>query len=249
MSRNRLHRLITGLFGRERASRVVQVCACNDLGKYEKYAAASVGISERDKIRFDNSVDNQPIPTRYNQFIESMPSGLDAWVAFVHNDFQFHDDPTPVLAQASPDHLYGVVGARLDTPTSSGNGQVQGPTYRIIGRVRCSPKLIASGWCGDAVEGIASARTLDCCCIIIHSSLIRRLQLRFNERFEWHMYTEELSLRARRDHGVETYVLPLHSGHYGLGATNDAFFECSRALHAEYPDTFVSTCFNPVHPA
>lgn len=235
--------------------RVLQICACNDPGKYQQYAASSAGFSADDLIRYDNCSENRPIPSRYNEFIRAMPSDLDAWLAFVHNDFQFHEDPRPVLGASSVNHIYGVVGANIipaDRDTqNSGQPEMRSnaQTYQIVGRVQCSPNLIASGWCGEAISEMTAARTLDCCCVIVHSSLIRRHQLRFNEQFKWHFYSEEFSLRASRDHGIESYVLPLKSGHYGLGATDQTFFECRSALYDEYPDSFASTCFNPLHQA
>lgn len=237
-----LQKLLQPLRRAPRASRVVQICACNDLPKFQQYAGGSVGIAPEDQIRFDNSSENRPVPVRYNQYIDSMPPGHDAWLAFVHNDFQFHEDPAPMLATAPRDRIYGVVGANL-VPT----GEPRRPRYDLVGCVQCSPNLIASGWCGEPISEMAPAKTLDCCCIIVHSSLVQRNRLRFNPKFEWHFYSEEFSLRAFRDHGIETWVLPLRSGHYGMGATNAAFFECRSALYAEYPDTFVSTCFNPLH--
>jgi hypothetical protein len=239
-----LQRLLQPLAGGRRSSRVIQICACNNLPKFQQYAGASVGIAPGDQVRFDNSSDNRPVPVRYNEFIDTMPAREDAWLAFVHNDFQFHEDPARILATAPRDRIYGVVGANL--VPAPGNGQA-GKAYRMVGCVQCSPKLIASGWCGEPIREMTPAKTLDCCCIIVHSSLVQRYRLRFNPRYEWHFYSEEFSLRAFRDHGIETWVLPLRSGHYGLGATNAAFFECRLALYAEYPDTFVSTCFNPLH--
>lgn len=245
-----LRRMLSPLLRGRQAARVVQICACNDRPKFEQYAAASVGIAPGDRVRFDNSVENRPVPVRYNQYLESMSPVQDAWLAFVHNDFQFHEDPAPLLATVPRDRIYGVVGANIVVTAPPGDGSGGEPArreYRMVGSVRCSPKLIPSEVCGDPISELAPAKTLDCCCLIVHSSLVRRYRLRFNERYEWHFYAEEFSLRAFRDHGIETWVLPLRSGHYGLGATNAAFFECRRSLYAEYPDTFVSTCFNPFH--
>lgn len=239
-----LQRVLQPLTGGRPPSRVIQICACNDLPKFQQYAATSVGIAPGDQVRFDNSSENRPVPVRYNEYIDSMPPRHDAWLAFVHNDFQFHEDPTRILAKAPRDRIYGTIGANLVPAKTNGRREL---AYRMVGRVACSPKLISTGWCGEPISEMEPAKTLDCCCIIVHSSLVLRHRLRFNPRYEWHFYSEEFSLRAFRDHGIETWVLPLRSGHYGMGATNAAFFEGRRALYAEYPDTFVSTCFNPLH--
>lgn len=235
------------------SERVILISACNNPAVYQRYAAKSTGVEPRDFRRYDNTVENLPVPARYNQFISGLAETDEGWLAFVHNDFAFHDDPRPWLADVARDNLYGVVGAGL-SPRPEGHGGVAAMArpdgsrleYKARGQVLCSPQLIASGICGIPVDGMVPVQTVDCCCIIVHSSLVRRLGLRFDESFEWHFYAEELSLRAFRQWGVRTFVLPIRSGHYGLGAMNDAFYEAGRRLFRDYPETFASTCFNPL---
>lgn len=249
MPLQKLQQLFSPLLRSRGGTRVIQICACNDLPKFQRYAAASIGIAPDDQVRFDNGAENRPVPVRYNEYIEAMPLRQNAWLAFIHNDFQFHEDPGPLLAKAPRDRIYGVVGANLvASPQREGHaGEAAPPFYQMVGCVQCSPQLIPTGWCGDPISDMAPAKTVDCCCVIVHSSLVHKHDLRFNEHYEWHFYSEEFSLRAFRDHGIETWVLPLRSGHYGLGATNASFFECRRTLCTEFPHTFVSTCFNPLH--
>jgi hypothetical protein len=231
--------------------RVVMVTACNDPSVYARYVAKSVGIDAADFHRYDNSADNRPVPERYNQFIEAMPADLDAWIAFVHNDFQFLEDPRGWLSSVSPNHLYGVVGADIvedEVPDSIRAGALSDTRAQrrvLRGQVECSTDLLASGVCGTKVDGMVPVRTVDCCCLIIHASLIRRLQLRFDASFPWHLYTEELSLRAARDWGVRTFVIPVRSGHYGRGAVDEMFHTGLKRLKETHGDILASTCHNP----
>lgn len=239
--------------GARRGERVILISACNNPAIYQRYAATSMGVEPQDFRRYDNTVENLPVPARYNQFISGLTEADEAWLAFVHNDFVFHEDPRPWLADVSRDNLYGVVGADLSSRADGRGGAaaVDGPgenrlECKVRGQVLCSPQLIASGICGTPVDGMVPVKTVDCCCVIVHSSLVRRLGLRFDESFEWHFYSEELSLRAFRQWGVKTFVLPIRSGHYGLGAMNEAFYDASRRLFSDYSQAFVSTCFNPL---
>lgn len=227
------------------AVRVFFVCACNSPAVFERHAARSVGVQASDIHRFDNCADNRPVPVRYNQFIDGLTDADHGWVAFAHNDFAFLEDPRPWLARVSRDAFYGVIGAAVVSRPRAGSAPAC-EAYVVRGQVACSPQFFAPGLFGAPVAEPVPVATVDCCCIMIHTDLIRRNGLRFDESFEWHQYSEELSLRARREWGIETVVLPVRSGHYGMGGIDERFRRCADRLKAEYGDRFVSTCFNPL---
>ncbi len=229
------------------AERVFFVSACNNPDIYERYAARCKGIEAGDFHRLDNVADNRPVPVRYNQFIDALANDQAGWIVFAHNDFLFHEDPRPMLGRVSKDAIYGVVGADLVRDPNAAAGSGESP-LRIVtrGQVACSTELVASGLCGDPVTQVEPATTVDCCCIILHTSLVRRHSLRFDESYDWHFYSEELSLRAFRQWGICTFVLPVRSGHYGLGSTHGDFQKFAEQLSAQYGERFVSTCSSAI---
>jgi hypothetical protein len=119
-------------------------------------------------------------------------------------------------------------------------------TAELVGFVRCRKKYSPNRYVGQPLEQPAPVDTVDCCCIIVHSSLIRRHNLRFDERLEWHLYAEAFSLDARAEHGVETWVFPIDSGHWGKSTTESAgFAEAEELLIAKHGTNFASTCYQP----
>jgi hypothetical protein len=202
---------------------------------YERYLGSSEAALRHPIVRYDNTVENISLPARYNAFIDTEMA--DGWVAFVHHDFCFDADPMPMLEEASPEHIYGIIGARL-----------VGKKAHLIGHVKCQPVVHPDGAVGEPFDAPLLVDTVDCCCIIVHSSLIRRFDLRFDERFAWHFYAEDLSLSARADHRIKTYVLPMDTGHYGISTGEAAgFTETLGVLLEKHGAEFGSTCHAPNH--
>lgn len=223
---------------------------------FERYVGSNKNLRRHPVVRYDNTVENVPVPVRYNEFIDTAME--DGWVAFIHHDFEFDVDPLPVLKKLPQDAIYGVVGARLTrkgkytfigAPGRKGVPRWErGEIMRVDagGFVKCSTQLVRSGEFGVRPKRPLTVSTLDCCCLIVHSSLIRKHGLRFDERLAWHMYAEDFSLGARSAHGIETYVVPIESGHYGLSGTDsDDFRECLDLVIDKHGPVFASTCYAP----
>lgn len=221
---------------------------------FEQYVGSNEHIRRHPIVRYDNTMQNLPIPVRYNQFIDTEMG--DGWVAFIHHDFAFDVDPLPVLDGVSQDHIYGVIGCKLmregryafvgapgRSPVRWERGEVRYLLTR--GFVKCTTELTRSGTIGHRITEALQADTLDCCCLIVHSSLIRRYNLRFDERFDWHLYAEDFSLGARA-HGIDTFALPIESGHYGISSPDSDEFRALLAILIEkYGPDFGSTCYMP----
>jgi hypothetical protein len=222
---------------------------------FEEHLGSSTAALQHPIVKYNNTVENVPLPARYNTFIDTEMT--DGWVAFVHHDFCFDSDPLPILTTASRDNIYGVIGARLTRGgrskwrrTSREGSRLwkrgRSGTAHLLGRVKCEPVVHPERVVGEPFDQPLLVDTVDCCCLIVHSSLIRRAGLRFDEDFAWHFYSEDFSLTARTAHGIETYVLPLEAGHYGISTGEaDGFSETRRLLLAKHGSDFASTCYVP----
>jgi len=87
--------------------------------------------------------------------------------------------------------------------------------------------------------------TLDCCCLMIHSSLIKKYCLRFDENLSFHMYAEDLCYSAKLIHKIQSKVVPMKCFHMGTGNLDEEFFKSSNYLKEKFHiDRIPSTCKN-----
>jgi hypothetical protein len=86
--------------------------------------------------------------------------------------------------------------------------------------------------------------TVDCCCMIVHTSLIKKYDLQFDERLMYHLYVEDFSLNARYAYGVKTKALQIECMHLSLGNATRDFYDSLAYLKSKYKGKrFVGTCF------
>lgn len=90
--------------------------------------------------------------------------------------------------------------------------------------------------------------TVDCCCIIVHSSLIFEHNLRFDENLKWHMYAEDFCINARRNYGILTKVVQLDCFHTSTGNLDnlgDDFYNSADYIKKKYNIEYInSTCID-----
>lgn len=199
---------------------------------------------------YDNSQENWPVSARYNDFIDNhLPQ--DGWIIFCHQDFEFLQDPREVLKNLDKNCIYGPVGVAAKKhknlslifhswrkPSLKWGTELR-PMY--YGQVKQGPagqeKII-----GLKLKKPQPVDTVDCCCFMLHSSLIRAKQLRFDEQFDFHLYSEDFSLAARQK-GVQTQAVQIDCRHYSPGHTDKKFWDKYHALIQKYPqEIFLTTC-------
>ena len=72
---------------------------------------------------------------------------------------------------------------------------------------------------GNKTAGEPVVKTLDCCCCIVHSSLLK--VLRFDENLDFHMYVEDLCHSAKKL-GILSRVVQFDCRHLSGGNHNEA---------------------------
>jgi hypothetical protein len=219
------------------------VCVSHRAEIFARHLGSCTYTKHHPKILYDNSVQNVAIPERYNHFItHQMQNG---WVMFVHHDMVFYEDPAKILRKLPMESIYGAIGARLENVATTSQ-EVMPDLQRkrvFYGRIKCLPDISGSGKIGLHIDAPVVVDSVDCCCVIVHSSLIRRYQLRFDPNFAWHFYSEDFSLNAFRRHGIKTHVIPLRCGHFGFGSWGKAFHAARRDLIEKYHGLeFAATC-------
>ena len=176
-------------------------------------------------ISYDNREENIGIPKRYNHFIDENKD--DCWIIFCHQDFGFNKNPQEILNKLDKNFIYGPVGVM--------------PKKQFLSIIRLKPKfnVIKNKLIGQInqfkketqkfkkkgcmVASSTVVETLDCCCLIIHSSLLKKHNLKFDEQLSWHLYSEEFSINAKNKHNVLSKVVQFDCFHIGQGDINEDF--------------------------
>jgi hypothetical protein len=202
---------------------------------------------------YDNTRNNIGVSKRYNDYLsQQLPE--NAWIVFCHQDFYFEEDVASRLASLDPEFIYGPIGAgpsrqfilvlaaskyglercRMGfVPRTKQYGQITQKTpekNRMKGQWICKPVIVD---------------TVDCCCLIVHSSLVRKLNLTFDESLDWHLYAEDFCLNARFKKKVFTKAVQLKCTHLSGGTMDSAFHEALHYLKKKHAtDSFATTCYD-----
>lgn len=229
------------------------VTVVNDFEKYGKYFLINDNINNHNLISYDNTTDNQPITARYNHYIDTIMAD-DVWIVFCHQDFEFHEDITPKLDNLAKDSIY--------TPVGAGTKKEFVFFVRMAGlkiskfRIGFVYKQVIKGqireesrgrikYAGKKAKVLEIIETPDCCCFIVHSSLIRKMNYRFDDNLDWHLYAEDLALTAKLNFGIKTRILNITSSHYSGGDFNLDFYESIKYLKDKYKGIpIVTTCYD-----
>lgn len=204
------------------------------------------------KTAFDNTRENLPIPARYNDFIEhNMPE--DAWLIFCHQDFEFQQDPGDIVKNLDKNCIYGPIGVTFKVSKQwhfiFREDRKWKPSVRVrkhlkpifLGRIKHGPLPVPTTT-GTKIAAPAAVDTVDCCCLIIHLSLIRSARLRFDETFNFHLYTEDFCLAAK-EKGIIIKAVQCRCYHYSTGKLDTLFWQKYEKLALKYPDfLFLTTC-------
>ncbi len=226
------------------------VSVITNSAQYKQLFTENRFLSKTTLYPYDNSQQNLSIPTRYNHFIEhTMPQ--NSWIVFCHQDFEFLQDPHEVLDKLDKNCIYGPIGITAKRhkalsltfhtwrkPSLKWGTELRPVYYGQIKQGSQNNENII----GLRLTSPQTVDTVDCCCLIVHSSLIRAKNLRFDEQFDFHLYGEDFSLAARQK-GVLTQAVQLNCRHYSPGNTDEQFWLKYKALLKKYPrEVFLTTC-------
>ena len=184
-------------------------------------------------VRFDNTVENIPIPIRYNSFLDQMPEDT-GWIFFAHEDIELREDPRPKLNRRSPLFPCGLIGTRtICNAVILPFGEVS-DSDRDGGRPHLNrPPLPYTALLGSRAENF------DCCGFFVHADTFRAWGLRFDPKCEWDLYAEDLCFQFIQQSGHTVSIVPIEAHHWSRGNTFTAHFQQALAyLNTKYADDF-----------
>jgi len=209
--------------------KVVVISVVRDFAMYGKCLADNPCLAGAERVVFDNRAKNEPIPVLYNRFLDAFDFARPAWFVFCHEDFQPLESLVSSLEKVRPDALWGPVGA-----CTVWRWKVD-PHFTILGQVRESSKDGGGlRMLGTEVGRGAEAETLDCMCVVAHSSTVARHGLRFDVRFPFDLYVEDFCVGARGK-GIPSCVLPMACRHWSRGVMGERYRAAERAFSKKWP--------------
>lgn len=227
--------------------KIVFITAFIDKDMYSRCVTKNRYIKNRPGIScvgFDNSVDNQYISKRYNQFLDSWNYDEDAWFVFCHSDWELDQDLTQELSKLDREVIYGPIGTIVSTNSDEIVNTYNG-YCREMSRDDTESRLLL---CMNQRTGTL-VDTLDAQCMIVHSSLINKFNLRFDELFSFDLYCEDFSANAKIKYGIPTKILRLECCHHNIARNMDgreAYYDMLDIFNKKYPkNTFGSTVTVP----
>lgn len=94
---------------------------------------------------------------------------------------------------------------------------------------------------GKKIKFPKEVSSLDCCCLIVHSSLIAEYNLRFDENLDWHMYAEDFCINALISHKIKSKAVQFDCYHFGIGNLNDDFYRCANYVKEKHSLKYLKT--------
>ena len=211
----------------------ILVSVVRDFCMYEKCIQGNPFVSDCTKHPIDNRPENNAISLCYNGFLDAFDYTRPAWFVFCHEDFQMKEPLLPHLSTLCPQKIYGPIGA----VTRRRFGWYY--QWQLVGRIQESSK----NGSGTRTVGQTSSRpedsvadTLDCQCLIVHSSLVRDCALRFDENLRFDLYTEDFCIQAREKFNIPTLIVPLHCQHWSKGTIAERYDVQLDYLRRKWPD-------------
>lgn len=237
------------------------ICTVNNYEIFNKVVKNNENLKNCDIFSYDNTKENISITKRYNDFIENNINNTlpeqGFWFVFIHQDLGFMEDVDIILQKLDKSYIYGVTGIRILNGVFFGKKYVKKETgfEKEVGfknELRLPLGKILQGNndfnfvnYGVPVKFPQIVDVIDCCCIIVHSDLIKKYNLHFDENLDFHMYAEELCYRANKYYKIKSKVVQINCFHLGRGNLGEEFQNSAQYLKDKFKiDKIPSTCPN-----
>jgi len=219
------------------------ICVVSDFAVYESVIGSNPFMNRLPIRVYDNTTRNVGIPQRYNDFIDHHMHN-DAWLVFCHQDFGFLEDPSLKISALDRNCIYGPIGASRKRGLYFRHGRLTFSRKVLLGQIQQARSDNDFFPHGIPLVRPRVVETVDCCCLIVHTSLIKRHGLRFDERLDFHLYSEDFSLNAYYTYGIRTMAVQMEARHLSFGNTSRDFHVSLEYLRGKYEGrSFVGTCF------
>lgn len=217
---------------------MIVISVVRDQKMYDKCIRRNTFLSGSSCVCLDNTQDNQTIPARYNCFLDHYNYTKPEWFVFCHEDWEVKEDLLARLASLDRGCLYGPIGMALP---KSVPGELRG-----VGEIVCSDKDGSKQkTVGVFQTTLREVGTFDCQCLIVHSSLIQKYHLRFDENLSFDLYVEDFCMMAREKYHIVSKILQLKCHHWSFGSAGERFLKQYCYIQNKYHNArqvYITTC-------
>lgn len=212
----------------------------------QKYILGNAFLKEEEDIRYfllDNRTENKPISMRYNRFLDEYDYTQDSWFIFMHSDFEFLSFPSELLSRLDSGKIYGPVGAKVFIDKGKMFVAIKGEVFEKDANNTLYYNLNYKYYdlCAD---------TLDCMCLIVHSSLVEKHHLRFDENTLFDLYVEDFCISAKKRYGVLTEVCCFNCAHHSSYTSekyySKRYLKQLEYINKKYPDEIYGGTVTPI---
>ena len=209
---------------------VVLISVVRDFAMHQQCVGLNPCNNGLEIVAIDNRERNEGIGVCYNRFLNSRPRNEDAWYVFCHEDFELKEAITARLASLDKNTLWGPIGAK----TRICYGLYH--QWQLLGQVEeCRKDGSNIRLVGQPVSEGTPVETFDCQCLIVHSSLIQKLNLRFDETLTFDLYVEDFCMAAHESSESPSRIIPLKARHWSGGSVQPRYYRQEAYLNAKYP--------------
>ena len=197
------------------------ISVVRDFSMYERCINSECG-----KLHyFDNQINNRPIPVCYNEFLDGFNYETHQWLIFCHEDWQINQS-WDFLDSLDKANIYGPIGVHYNKLTAE---------ISTLGQITQANKDGSLPFKnGIKLKSPHIVSTIDCQCIIVHSDLIRKTGLRFDETFTFDLYAEEFCIRAKERFNISTYAVQINCTHFSNGNIGERYFRLAKELQNKF---------------
>jgi len=204
---------------------MVVVSVVRDFEMYNRLVRSNPFNSGATFVPIDNREKNEGVPVGYNRFLDNYDYSNEDWFVFCHEDWEILEDWQRRLPELDKDSLYGPIGVAMYGSAKVVLGQIfnsnkDGSGFRTVG-VPCDM--------GTEVE------TFDCQCILVHSTLVEKCRLRFDEDLPFDLYVEDLCICAYERHRVRSRILSVKCRHWSFGNIEARFHIGVERIQQKHP--------------
>ena len=231
-------------------SKIIFITVFKNINIYNKLILDNKFTQDFKKFPLDNNPENKHIPVRYNEFLNNYNYQQEAWFVFCHEDWELKDSGfQDSLNKLEKNSIYGPIGVKL-----KGIRQVFFNKFLLFpsklkrhlrGAVIHSNKDgSCPSICGCFIDNSMNINnnlvskspvdTLDCQCLIIHSSLVEKYNLRFDENLSFDLYAEDFCINSKRKYNITSYAINIFCQHHSKGNITDRYYKQLEYLSNKY---------------